>query len=127
MSHPRNRSPEILQMNSNNKQDSREEVRTPKIDLYEEDRQYFLRISIPGVKKENLHIYFVNQDLLEIKGTVLSYAPEQTINKIAEEIYQGHFLRRIRVPKDIDKQNLKFNYNRGILEVFLPKAPKKDV
>lgn len=114
----------IYSVPSTNKQ---YEVRTPKIDFYEQKNQYFIRISIPGVKKENLQIFFYNEEHLDIKGTVDSYAPNDVSRIITEEIYQGPFYRRIKVPKNINKQKLEFDYNRGILEVYLPKSEAKEV
>ncbi|MRH43205.1 Hsp20 family protein [Aquibacillus halophilus] len=95
------------------------EVRTPKVDLFETDNSYYLRISLPGVKKENLEVFINEHGLLEIKGKVVTYIPDNAQKIILQEIYQGPFHRKVKIPTKIDKQNVDFSYNNGILEVYL--------
>lgn len=97
------------------------EVRAPKVDLFETDHSYYLRLSLPGVKKENLDISITEQSILEIKGKVITNLPENIKNIVFQEIYQGPFHRKIKIPKKIDKQSVRFSYNSGILEVYINK------
>ncbi|MFC4321538.1 Hsp20/alpha crystallin family protein [Litchfieldia salsa] len=97
-------------------------VRTPRIDFVETENQYYIRLSIPGVKKENLEININQEGNLEIKGKVITILPENTKNIIFQEIYQGPFHRLIKIPNSIDKQSVQFSYNSGILEVSINKG-----
>jgi HSP20 family protein len=100
---------------------SKNEIRAPKVDLFETNQQYFLRLSLPGVKKENLKIFLNEQGLLEISGRVVTHLPEATKNIIVQEIFQGPFQRKIKIPGTVDKQSIKFHYDNGILEVYMAK------
>lgn len=103
---------------SNNKQ---KDVRTPRADLFETNDHYYIRLSLPGVKKENLNIVIDEKGMLEIKGKVITNIPEHTKNIIQQEIYQGPFFRKIKLNSKVDKQSIKFNYNNGILEIYIKK------
>jgi HSP20 family protein len=100
------------------------EVRSPKIDVFETYETYYIRLSLPGVKKENLSIHFNDRGDLEIKGKVVTDTPEKLRSVISQEIYQGPFFRTVHIPRSTDKQKLKFNYNNGILEIYIDKAYK---
>ncbi|QOR67407.1 Hsp20/alpha crystallin family protein [Cytobacillus suaedae] len=97
------------------------EVRAPKADVFETVEGYYIRISLPGVKKKNLNIFFNDRNQLEISGKVVTERPEHTSKVLAQEIFQGPFHRVMNVPQNIDKQNVQFNYVNGILEIHLTK------
>jgi HSP20 family protein len=97
------------------------EIRTPKVDVFETDQVYYLRLSLPGVRKENLHIEFDDSGDLVIKGKVVTELPKRLHKIILQEIFQGPFYRKISIPQSANKQTLKFGYDNGILEVFLDK------
>ncbi|WP_102346183.1 Hsp20/alpha crystallin family protein [Bacillus sp. Marseille-P3661] len=97
------------------------DVRTPRVDLFEMEHQFYLRLSLPGVKKRNLKVYLTKQDLLEIKGEVTTTPPEHVKKVIIQEIYQGPFYRTVHIPGKVDKDTIAFSYNGGILEVILNK------
>lgn len=111
--------PQNIQTQPSRKQ--KNEIRTPKVDLFETSNQYFLRLSLPGVKKENLKIFINDQGYLDISGNVETIIPEATKNVIIQEIFQGPFQRKVKIPGAIDKQSIKFNYKNGILEIFMAK------
>ncbi|WP_456275197.1 Hsp20/alpha crystallin family protein [Bacillus sp. AK128] len=109
--------------NTQNKQPPirKNEIRSPKVDLFETNQQYFLRLSLPGVKKENLKILLNEQGFLDISGKVVTHFPEVTRNIIVQEIFQGPFQRKVKIPGGVDKQSIKFHYDNGILEVYMAK------
>jgi HSP20 family protein len=100
---------------------NRVEMRTPKIDLYESENTYFIRISLPGVRKEELQLRFTSESSIEIKGRVKPVIPVEFSENIMREIYQGPFRRVVNLPKAVDSNNLRFDYQGGILEIYSPK------
>ncbi|MCM3164984.1 Hsp20/alpha crystallin family protein [Metabacillus litoralis] len=114
-----NKKPYGMRRNSRIKNNSQKEIRSPRVDLFETSDGYYIRLSLPGVKKENLQVSFSEHDDLEIKGKVVTVVPENNKNIILQEIYQGPFHRRIKIPKKVNKKNVNFTYNNGILEVYL--------
>lgn len=104
-----------------NRNSQQKAVRTPRVDLFETASQYYLRLSLPGVKKEHLEVFVNEGGILELKGKVVTKIPEHVRNIIIQEIYQGPFHRQVKLPKTIDKQSVKFDYNSGILEIYINK------
>ncbi|RSK27536.1 Hsp20/alpha crystallin family protein [Bacillus sp. HMF5848] len=99
----------------------KKEVRTPKIDVFETEEKYFIRLSLPGVKKEHLKIFFNEQGLLEVKGEVITTLPANTQKVIVQEIFEGPFQRQIRLPNKLDKRNIDYSYDNGVLIMILSK------
>lgn len=98
------------------------EVRNPRVDLFETEREFIVRLSLPGVKRENLEINFTHQGYLEIKGIVTTEAPMGVNKVIAQEIFQGPFYRLVRLPQSAQHQGLNFSYDNGILVIYIKKS-----
>lgn len=111
------RKPQGNQRSSNKQKD----IRTPRADLFETNDYYYIRLSLPGVKKENLTIKLDDKGVLEIRGKVITNLPEHTKNIIHQEIYQGPFYRKINLSSKVDKQSINFKYNNGILDITIKK------
>lgn len=101
-------------------------TRTPRVDVYESEAMYYLRLSIPGVKSENLVIRFVNETDLEIKGHVKPSHPQHIENLVTKEIYEGPFYRLIRFPTELLNETIQFDYSCGILNIYIEKNVNKD-
>ncbi|KKB34246.1 Hsp20/alpha crystallin family protein [Bacillus thermotolerans] len=99
----------------------KQEVRTPRMDLFELESSYYLRLSLPGVKRENMRLFFNERGLLEVKGKVITALPKQLKHTITQEIYEGPFHRTIELPGEVNRQTVRFNYEGGVLEIFLEK------
>ncbi|QDP39776.1 Hsp20/alpha crystallin family protein [Radiobacillus deserti] len=97
------------------------QVRTPRIDVYESATHYFVRMSLPGVQKENLHVKLLNNQDLEIKGNVYPSHPDHVNQLVAQEIFEGPFYRLIRFPSYIEKNSISIDYNAGILKLNIRK------
>ncbi|MFZ3579863.1 Hsp20/alpha crystallin family protein [Virgibacillus sp. DJP39] len=95
--------------------------RTPRLDVYESETVYYLRLSIPGVKKENLTVHFKNVTDLEIQGYVKPSHPVHIDRLITQEIFEGPFYRFVRFPTTIQPESIHFDYYGGILEIFVEK------
>jgi HSP20 family protein len=98
------------------------EVRTPRVDMFESDSNYYSRVSLPGVKKEDLKIYFKSSNILQIEGRVDPFIKEEYGTQISQEIFKGPFNRTIQFPKKVNTENIKFNYSSGMLEFFVQKT-----
>jgi len=92
----------------------------PAMDVSETDKEYKVRLEVPGMKKEDIKI--------EFEGNVLTLSGEKksTTEEKGEKIYRverryGAFSRSLRF-KDIDGEGIKANYKDGVLEVIVPKT-----
>lgn len=97
-------------------------VRNPRIDLFETEEHYCIRLSLPGVKKEQLDINFTEKGDIEVRGIVTTNLPETLQKVLIQEIYQGPFYRKIYVPRSVNKEGVTFSYNNGILEIIMKKG-----
>ncbi|MTI79650.1 MAG: Hsp20/alpha crystallin family protein [Firmicutes bacterium] len=97
-------------------------ARVPKIDFFESELACFIRISLPGVKDEDVSISFTDNNTLEIKGWVRPPEVKRGYNKvIAQEIFHGHFKRVFKLVTEVDTKSVRFENDNGILAVYIQK------
>lgn len=90
--------------------------------MYESKNSYYIRLSIPGVRKEDIRISLTSETQMDIRGIVKRLGIKEEFKKcLIQEIYHGPFFRRIEFSSKVDKDRIKFSYNRGILEINIPK------
>lgn len=97
----------------------------PSCDIYETEYAIVVEAELPGVNPDNIDVS-IEEGILRIKGE------RKTEKEIREENYyrveraSGSFMRAVRMPSDIDADNVKANFDNGILEVTVPKVePEK--
>ena len=82
-------------------------------DFYEDDENYFARVELPGVKKDEVKI--------ELDKNVLNLSYER---KTDDEEHQesSSYHRSIRVPEGIDADKISAKLEDGLLTITLPKG-----
>ena len=93
------------------------------LDVSENDDDYVVKASIPGVKPEDLDISF-NNNTLTIKGETKSEsekAGEGTQWHMRERRF-GSFSRTITLPSPVSSDQIEADYDAGVLTLRLPKA-----
>ena len=97
-----------------------------KTDIYELDNKYILEIDLPGIKKDNIKVYYDNGYLtISAEKNALPTKPEAYIRR--ERLY-GESKRSFYIGiKKVD--DLKARLKDGILTISFPKEdiPKKDI
>jgi HSP20 family protein len=96
-------------------------VWSPSVDISETDDQYEVKAEIPGLKKEDIK--------LSVEDNVLTLSGERKYEKETEkknyrrlERAYGRFERSFRLPKEVNVEKIKANYENGVLTVEIPKA-----
>ncbi|WP_269522806.1 Hsp20/alpha crystallin family protein [Coraliomargarita parva] len=85
----------------------------PSADLYEDDHNYYVRMELPGVKKDTID--------LELENAVLTISSaHEAKDKDTEESYS--FQRSISVPDGVEVGKVTAAYEDGILTITMPKA-----
>ena len=92
-----------------------------KMDLTEDDKQFWVKAEIPGVKKEDIHV--------GIEGKEVSISAElkkETEEKKGETIlrserYYGRCARSFTLTHDVDEMKAEAKYANGVLTLTLPK------
>ncbi len=96
---------------------------SPAIDTLETDDALLLRADIPGVDPKDVDIE-VHDNVLTLKGErkVESDVKEDNFHRV-ERAY-GSFSRSFTLPRSVDAEKVEAGYNRGVLEIRLPKRPE---
>lgn len=103
-------------------------VLTPPIDIYKKGGSYFIEVSLPGVKKEEVEIAHVDGQL-RIAGLIKSPDDNEHIEYLKKERASGRFERKFHLDDRIAPDQIKANFEDGILilEVPEPKEVKPEV
>jgi HSP20 family protein len=94
---------------------------TPALDMYEDKDNLFVRLELPGMKKEDIEL-----SLLEGSLSIAGERKGQNKSKDSEvyraERFFGRFQRTVSLPRAVAVDKVKAQYADGILTVTLPKA-----
>ncbi len=108
-------------------EDTRSDWALP-LDVTEEDREFTVTASLPGVKMENIDVVF-NKGALTIKGATKEETEKKDARYHLRERRIGSFSRTITLPTNVKADAINAEYKDGILTLRLPKseedAPKR--
>jgi HSP20 family protein len=100
------------------------QIRPLGVNVREEDDAYVLSALVPGLKAEDLNIQ-VLENVVSIEGEYKSEEAEYLLS----ELPSGSFRRALRLPSDIEADQVQAKIADGVLTLNLPKAesarPKK--
>src|SRR5215218_10180270 len=96
----------------------------PAMDLVESGDHFVLRADLPGLSEEDVHI--------ELEDTTLTVSGERKAEHESrdEGFYRverafGAFSRTLTLPKGIDPEAITASFDRGVLEVRIPKPEER--
>ncbi len=94
------------------------------VNVRDEEEAFVLSALVPGLNADELNIQ-VLEDVVRIEGEYQANDEEYLLN----ELPSGSFRRVLRMPTEIDADNVEARINNGVLTLRLPKAesarPKK--
>ena len=97
------------------------------IDVVERDNALFIKAAVPGVDPEHVDIQIEN-NVLTIAGELKSNYEDTQAKVYRREYSYGKFSRSIRLPEDLDLENVGAEFDHGFVTVTLPRlaqpAPK---
>jgi HSP20 family protein len=92
----------------------------PTCDVFETPTQMIIKLELPEVKKENIHVL--------IEGNMLTISGERKLEEnIKEENYHriernyGEFVRTFTLPPTLELKTLTAEFNEGLLRVVIQK------
>jgi HSP20 family protein len=96
----------------------------PMIDLYETADSFILEADLPGVKAEDVKVEVQNGDLvLQGERTLEQHEGDGKFHTM--ERSSGYFIRQMKLPGLVKKEDIKAEFNDGVLRVILPKAASR--
>jgi HSP20 family protein len=104
---------------------ARGEEWTPQLDLYETDTAFVLEADLPGVKEEDVSVEVENQELVLHGQRACEHVTTQG-NFHCRERQEGQFTRRLRLPASVDQENIRAEFDNGVLRVTLTKIARPE-
>ncbi len=89
------------------------------VDVYEEGKSVIAKMSLPGVKSEELEIS-IDKDTLTVSGERNEETETDKKDYYSKEIRRGSFSRTISLPKIVDADEARAEYADGFLTVAMP-------
>ena len=96
-------------------------------DVAEDDKEYTVKIDVPGMSKDDIHLAY-SDGVLTISGNRSTFKDDSDKKKnlVRQERSEGSVSRSFALPK-VDKSGINAKLTEGVLTVVLPKiAPEAD-
>lgn len=93
---------------------------SPAMDVVERDDHYVLRTDVPGVREEDISVE-LDGNVLTVSGSRQAEHDEERKGYHRVERVYGEFSRSLTVPEGVDAERIEASYDRGVLEVRVPK------
>ena len=90
-------------------------------DLTEDDKAFYLKVEIPGVKKEDIHIAIDGNDVSISVETKKEVEEKKGETVLRSERYYGRWNRNFSLGCAVDDARAEAKYTDGILTLTLPK------
>lgn len=96
----------------------------PSMDLVETDEHFVLRADLPGMSEEDIKIEF-EDGTLTVSGERKSEHESKNEGYYRVERAFGSFSRSLTLPQGIDPEAVTASFDRGVLEVRVPKPEER--
>jgi HSP20 family protein len=91
------------------------------VDIEEQDDAYVLEAELPGVKREDVNIEVVGNEL-SITGEIREKEHKGALRRRTRRT--GHFEYRVRLPEQVDASNIEASLDQGVLTIHVPKSER---
>ena len=97
-------------------------------DIKEKDNGYELAMEVPGFDKEDLKLNLEDGYLtISAEHKTSNDKKDEEGHIIRQERYYGSSKRSFYIGEQIEKQDIKAKYDKGILSIFVPKKEVKQI
>lgn len=100
----------------------------PSIDVIDEGKNYKVSADLPGLTDKDVKVN-IEKGILSIEGEKSESSEKKENSYLVSERKFGSFKRSIRLPEDINQEEITAEFKHGVLSVSLPKSehtePKK--
>jgi HSP20 family protein len=102
-----------------------DESKAPRSNVFENETEVNIEMSIPGVKKQDINIS-IEDGILNVVGKNNITKELNKANVIRKEFNYSEFYRSFTLPDNINVENISSKYEDGILFINLPKFEKEE-
>jgi HSP20 family protein len=92
---------------------------SPPVDIEEQDDAYLIEAELPGVKREDIEIELVG-DELTISGEIKERERQGILRRRTRRV--GRFEYHVRLPERVDPEGVNAQLSDGVLTVRVPKS-----
>ena len=100
--------------------DAEETSWMPTVDISETENGYEIRAELPGVSEDDVNVS-VTDNVLTVKGEKRQEAETEGKNYRRVERRYGSFQRRFSLPTEVETDDIKAEFNGGVLTLSIPK------
>lgn len=93
----------------------------PNVNILDQDSKYEITVSAPGFKKEDFKVDMDN-GFLSISAETSKESKEEKKNYLRREFSTSSFCRSFRLPDNITDEQIKANYQDGLLNISIAKV-----
>jgi len=97
----------------------------PQINVSETDTEIRITAELPGVAEKDVEVT-LDDDVLTIRGEKRMEQKEDRENYHFVERSFGRFMRALRLPQSVNRDQVRANVENGVLTVVLPKNAAQD-
>lgn len=95
----------------------------PAVDIQETEKEYLVKVELPEVKNEDVHVT-IQEGVLTVNGERKLEKEEKGKKYHRIERSYGTFVRTFTVPMDADETKIAAEFKAGLLQIKLPKLDK---
>lgn len=96
----------------------------PAMDLVETEDEYVLRADLPGLSENDVNIE-VEDSVLTVSGERRAEHEERKEGYYRVERASGSFSRSLTLPQGVDPEQVRAQFDKGVLEVRIPKPEQR--
>lgn len=97
----------------------------PRVDIAEDEKKIVLKSDLPGVNDKDIEVKF-DDGVLTLSGERKLDTESKDENLRRVERGYGSFRRSFALPDTVDAEKISASYNKGVLEITLPKLKTKE-
>jgi len=97
--------------------------RVPAIDVHDNAESYSVKVDLPGIQKEDIHVSVENGVLIIQADNEQQDKVEKDGKVVRQERFVGHYVRRLSIGDDVNAEQIQASFKDGVLALELPKKP----
>ena len=93
------------------------------VDVAETEDGYRVRATLPGFKPDQVEVT-ISEGVLSIEAKRSEEKTEENGRYLRREVFSGNYRRHLTLPGDVKAEDIKADFEDGVLTVQVPRAPK---
>jgi HSP20 family protein len=96
---------------------------TPAVDVIDSEKEYKLQLDLPGVDDSSVEAK-IEEGVLRVSGERKDAETSESTSYLRRERAAGAFERSFKLPEAVDADGVEARFERGVLEIRIPKVDR---